>query len=163
MPLMGRKKAPNWMALSFSRNVRSVRAGLALSSFTSPKNPRVRCICSGAVQRTPRIFGSRSTSTFLVDSGRSIATKRRLLTLLINHEEHEGHEGSSKFLFVDLRVLRGESQPSQSDAATMLFDFANLGARSRFIAGCANAARQAFIHQLHNASGQVWEKRIRNY
>ena len=71
--MIGKKNAPNSMALSFSRTFRSVSSG------TSPKKPSVRCICSGSVHRTPRIFGFRSTRIFWSDAGRSIATKRRLL------------------------------------------------------------------------------------
>ena len=72
MPVMGRKNAPNSIARSFSRSARST------SSKTSPKKPSVRCICAAAIQRTPRTFGSRSAMSWRVDSGKSIATKRRL-------------------------------------------------------------------------------------
>ncbi len=72
-PFTGRKNAPNPIALSFSRSLSSISSG------TSPKKPSVRCIWSGSVQRTPRMSGSRSASNWRVESGRSIATKSRLL------------------------------------------------------------------------------------
>src|SRR5205814_274761 len=71
-PIMGRKKAPNSIALSFSHRASWV------SSWTSLKKLSVRCICAGSVQRTPRTCGSRAASNCCIDSGRSMATKRRL-------------------------------------------------------------------------------------
>ena len=72
MPRSGRKNAPKRIARRWSRNFSSA------CGATWPRKASVRCICSPAIQRTPRSPGISLTRTGAMAGERARLTKRRL-------------------------------------------------------------------------------------
>src|SRR5260370_1369863 len=138
-PMIGRKKAPKTIALNFSRNVRSTSSG------TLAKKPSVRCILSGSIQRTPRIWGSRSTRRRLIDSGRSIATKSRLLVISL----FAGH-----FVITQGGAIGEPRHPCRNQTS-------GFRSRARFIAFILTGRfGEKTVHDFHRVAGQIRKKRI---